>query len=97
MSKCRGYELAMDFLLTFGGAGLSVSPAPNGSSQYEALIGPDKAKQLGAQAHRLAREVPLAKRWLTAMLHWQGRSKADIARTLRISQVSVRKWLREAR
>lgn len=92
-----GVDLAIDFLLTFGGAGLAVSQAPNGSSAYEALIGADKAKQLGAQAHRLAREVPLAKRWLAAMLHWQGRSKAEIARTLRVSQVSVRKWLKEAR
>jgi hypothetical protein len=28
-----------------------------------------------------------------AMLHWQGHSRADIARTLGVSDVTVRRWL----
>jgi len=47
----------------------------------------------GAQAHRLPKRVPLAKKWLTQALASQGLPVAQIARTLRASDVSVRKWL----
>ncbi len=30
------------------------------------------------------------------MLHWQGKSTAEIARTLRITDVTARRYLREA-
>ena len=32
---------------------------------------------------------------MTAMLHWQDNSTASIARKLRVSDVSARRWLKE--
>jgi len=90
-----GAELAVIFLLTFGGAELYLAQNPNGRSQVEAVIGYEKARALAAQDHRLQRRVPLAKKWLAQMLNWQGRSIAGIARTLRTSDVSVRNMLKD--
>lgn len=38
--------------------------------------------------------VPLARQWLAQMLHWQGNSTAEVARTIRASDVSVRAWIK---
>ncbi len=89
-----GAELAVTFLMTCGGAELSLADDPQGRASHAALVGYDKAKALAAQP-RLQKRVPLAKRWLAAMLQWQGHSTAAIARLLRVSDVSVRRWLKE--
>lgn len=91
-----GPELAVDFLLQFGGAELSLSSDPKGRSAVERLIGADKVKALAESGNRaMQKRIPLAKRWLAQMLHWQGHSGADIARTLRATDVSVRGWLKD--
>ncbi|WP_323005437.1 helix-turn-helix domain-containing protein [Pseudorhodobacter sp.] len=89
-----GVDLAVTFLLAFGGAELHLAQNPKGKGQVEAVIGLDNARALAAQDHRLQRRVPLAKKWLAQMLDWQGHSIAHIARTLRTTDVSVRGWLR---
>ena len=88
-----GADLAVLFLLRFGGAEMYMPADPKGKSAPQDLLGYDKLKELAARP-RLQRRVPLAKQWLAAMLDWQGHSKADIARTLRVSDVAVRRWLR---
>lgn len=91
-----GPELTVDFLLQFGGAELHFSNDPKGHGAVEKLVGTDKAKALATSRNRaLQKRVPLAKRWLARMLNWQGRSAADIARTLRATDVSVRGWLKD--
>ena len=91
-----GPELTVQFLLQFGGAELHFAHDPKGRGAVERLIGTDKAKALAESRNRaLQKRVPLAKRWLAQMLHWQGHSGADIARTLRATDVSVRGWLKE--
>lgn len=82
------------FLLAYGGAELYLAHDPKGRASHAALLDKDQAKALAAVAHRLPKRVPLAKQWLARMLHWQGQSGAGIARTLRASDVSVRKWLK---
>jgi hypothetical protein len=89
-----GAELAVQFLLTFGGAEMAIPDSPKGRSAFEAVIGTQAAEALAAQSHRLQKRVPLAKAWLAAMLDWQGHSVANIARTLRVTDVSVRKMLK---
>lgn len=91
-----GAELAATFLLTFGGAELYLAQNPKGKSQVEAAIGFEKTRALAAQDHRLPRRVPLAKKWLAQMLSWQGHSTAQIARTLRTTDTSVRRMLHGA-
>ena len=88
-----GAKMAVTFLLTYGGAQLYIADDPKGRSSHEALIGYDAAKCLAAQSHRLPQGVPLAKGWLAQMLASQGHSCAQIARTLRVSDVSVSGWL----
>lgn len=59
-----------------------------------ALVGPERAKALGQVTHRLQRRVPLEKPWAARYLAWKGMSVAEIARTLRASDTSVRGWLK---
>ena len=87
-----GVDLAMTFLLQFGGAQLYLPNDPKGASAVEKLLGYDKLKELAARP-RLQKRIPLAKRWLAEMLNWQGHSKATIARTLRISDTTVSRYL----
>ena len=89
-----GAELAVAFLMAFGGAELYLGNQTKGQASHAALLTHDQAKALAANP-RLQRRVPLAKRWLAAMLHWQGNSTAAIARQLRVSDVSARRWLKE--
>jgi hypothetical protein len=88
-----GADLTVQFLLQFGGAELYLSRDPKGRSAVERLLGPDKLQALAKSNHR---RIPLAKRWLAQMLHWQGHSASSIARTLRVTDVSVRLSLKEA-
>ncbi len=96
-SDIFGPELTVDFLLAFGGAKLHLSKNPKGLTAVENLVGADKLQALARSENRsLQRRVPLAKRWITQMLHWQGHSIAHIARTLRVTDVSVSGWLKGA-
>jgi hypothetical protein len=93
-----GPELTVAFLLQFGGAELVYSNDPTGRSAVEKLIGSDKVKALAESRNRaMQKRVPLAKQWLARMLHWQGHSGSEIARTLRATDVSVRGWLKEGK
>lgn len=92
-----GPELTVAFLLKFGGSDVVYSRNPQGHSEVVKLIGLDRTRALAESTNRaLQMRVPLANRWLAKMLHWQGHTTAHIARTLRVSTVSVRAWLKEA-
>lgn len=90
-----GPDLTVTFLLQFGGAPLTLSESPQGSSALQHLVGEEKAREMAVKcAHLTKKRVPLAKRWLAQALKVQGRSNAEIARTLRATDVSVSKWLK---
>lgn len=94
--EALGYEAAADFLLMFGGAEMSFATDPKGKGMAEERFGAEAVARLRAHyriGHRV--RVPLAKKWLAAVLAWRGLSIAGIARELRASDVSVRKWLRD--
>lgn len=94
--EALGAEMAVTFLLAFGGADLYLAKDPKGNASHMELLGYDKAKALAAHPALAERQrVPIANRWLAAMLMWQGHSKAGIARQLRATDVSVRRWLKE--
>lgn len=94
--EALGADLAVTFLLTYGGAEMTLSATPAGAA-HVAMIGPERAAALAAQADRLPKRVPLANRWLAKMLAWQGASTAEIARRLRVSDSTVRAYLRDGR
>lgn len=85
-------DLALRFLLRFGGAELYLSPTPKGRSEVEDMIGPEKVAELAALG--LPRRVPTAKPWIAQVLKFSGLSHAEIARRLHTSDVTVRKYLR---
>lgn len=87
-------ELAVTFLLHYGGAELYVRRDRFDAAEYLPLIGDEGARSLANYAHKMQKRVPLAKTWMTLMLDWQGHSVTEIARKLRVSDVSVRRMLK---
>ena len=92
-----GAELAITFILTFGGSQIYLAADPGGRSAVERLVGHDRAKAHG-EDHRLqmVHTVPLARKWLVLMLAWQGQSHAQIARSVRVATSTVRRYVKEA-
>ena len=89
-----GVDGTIEFLLAFGGAEISFSTAPTAQSKVAQLVGRKKAIAL-ARTEGLPRRVPTARKWLVAALHAKGLPKAEIARKLHVTDVTVRKWLLE--
>ena len=79
--------------MQFGGAELSLRTSPRQGKLVE-LFGQDRAAALAEAAGHLPRRIPLAKPWLAQQLHEKGLSVAEIARTLHVSDVSVRAYLK---
>lgn len=90
-----GIDGALEFLLTFGGAELYLTPTPGENSRLVRLVGRDKAIALAKASERLPRRIPLAKPWIAAVFREKGLSVADIARRLHASDVAVRGWLKK--
>ncbi len=91
-----GAELAVRFLLHFGGAELYIARDPKGGSELAEVLGMPAARALSALAERtvLPRRVPTAKPWIARYLKTTaGLSHAEIARKLHASDVSVRRWV----
>jgi len=94
--QALGPDMAVKFLLHFGGADLSIPRDPKGGSEIVKVLGLDGARALSALAQhtRLQFRVPLGKPWIAQ--HWfitEGLSKAEIARRLHTSVPSVTRWL----
>lgn len=88
-----GVDATFELVMTFGGSELYFPANPKGKSALEKLIGPEKMRALVAAAPHLKARVPTAKPWLTAVLKSKGLSNAEIARRLRITDVTVRRHL----
>ena len=93
--ECLGAELAVRFLLAYGGGELYLASGPKGRSAVEALVGPEAVARM-ADHYQLGQRVrvPLARQGLARMLHWQDNSTAEAARTIRASDVSLRAWIK---
>ncbi len=91
--RVLGADLAVEFLLTFGGAELYLSKDPKGKGRLERLVGYERAKALADLDHQLQRRVPIGNPWIVTYLSWKGHSVAEIARRLRVTDVTVRRYL----
>lgn len=89
-----GPELAITFLLTFGGAELYLAASPKGRSRLAEVIGIEAATDMARIAEQLPRRVPVAKPWIAQVWKSRGLSTAEIARRLHVTDVTVRGWLR---
>jgi len=89
-------DLAVLHLLENGGAEIFLSADPQGRSRLETMVGPDRARALAIHpAMQMKQRVPLASSWLVCMMHWQGLSTAEIARRVRVSGPTVRRWVKD--
>ena len=92
-----GIDATITFLMHFGGAELYFAATPTGRSRLVDVLGEEAGAALARAAQeagpRWQRRVPLAKPWIAQVLHAQGLSKAEIARRLHTSDVTVRKYL----
>lgn len=90
-----GTDMAIEFLLTFGGAELYLAANPKGRSRLAQLVGRERASALAQAAEHLPRRVPTAKPWVAAVLKSKGLPVAEIARRLHVTDVTVRAWLKK--
>jgi hypothetical protein len=91
--RVLGPDLTSRFLMRFGGAELFLSPSPTGRSEVERMIGAEKVTALAELGW--PRRIPLAKRWLARYLRaTTDLSKAEIARRLSTTTVTVRGYLK---
>lgn len=88
-----GARTTIAFLLNFGGSELYIATDPKGKGMVEKVIGYEKTKRLSEASFAMKHRVPLANKWLAACLYAQGLSVAAIARRLRVSDTTVRKYL----
>lgn len=94
--RVLGVDDALRFFEAFGGAELYLAADPKGRSQLVEVIGLEKARALSQEDARrgLPRRVPLGQPWVAAVLFARGLSKAQIARRMHTTDVTVRKWLK---
>lgn len=88
-----GPEGAEDCFLTMGGKEVYLSERALGRSELAQRFGVGAARALAARLGVLKIRVPTPKRWLAAVMHQRGLPVSEIAVTLRISDVAVRKNL----
>lgn len=98
--RILGRDLAITFLMTFGGAEVHLARDPKGKGMVEALVGHAAAAELAKQ-NRLPRRVPLCKPWLARVARAHGLPPentplpvAEIARRMHVDERSVRRWLK---
>ncbi len=89
-----GVDGAIAFLLTFGGAELYIPDEPKGRGALERLNGGARVRELARRKAELQPRVPLGNRWIAQVLRGRGQSVAQIARTLHITDRTVRNYLR---
>lgn len=89
-----GIENAIEFLLEFGGADLYISQGNRNGSRLVKAIGPQKTYELWLQRDRIPRRIPVARVWIAQTWISRGMSVAEVARRLRVSDVTIRKYKR---
>lgn len=92
-----GVAGAIEFLLTFGGAELYLTPSPARRSRLVDLVGYEKAVALARVGEHLPARVPLMKPWIAKVWYAEGLKKAEIARRLHVTDVTVRTWIAETK
>lgn len=92
--RVLGVAGAMEFFMTFGGAELYLTTEPKNRSKLISAIGREKALALAEAVPALKVRIPTAKPWIALCLKTEGRTAADIARQLHVSDVAVRGWIK---
>ncbi len=93
--RILGTEGAIAFLMRFGGAELYIRRTGAAAPLLAETVGTEAAQRLAQAADRLPRRVPVGKPWIARVRAAQGWTVAEIARTLHVTDVTVRAWLRD--
>lgn len=88
-----GPEGAEECFLTMGGKEIYLSERALGRSELVERFGVDAARALAVQLRALKMRVPTAKPWLAAVMKSRGLPVSQIAVTLHVTDVAVRKIL----
>lgn len=92
-----GVDRAVAFLLRHGGGPAALSARPGAGSSVAETIGAEGVAALRAVYGERIDDVPLAGAWIAAVLQGRGVAVVEIARRLRTTDATVRRWLRAAR
>lgn len=85
-----GPELAVRFLIEFGGARMYFPEDPKGKSRAEAMIGADALRRIGQRLTSNRPDIPIANTWLVQAMTAEGKGTWEICNTLRITIKTVR-------
>lgn len=91
--EALGPDRAAAFLVEFGGAPMYFARNATRRSRAVAIIGDDGVRALSEFRGGEAMRVPIANRWIAQHYRFRGWPINEIARTLRCSDVTVRKYL----
>lgn len=92
-----GVERAIDFILAEGGGYVTLGTSLRDDNAVVRRLGRADAERLAAKLrHPALWRVSLVKPWVAAMRSSQGRGVHEIAKELHVSDVAVRRWLKNA-
>lgn len=93
--RVLGVDDTIRFIQEFGGVEIYIARNPTARSRIVKVLGRDKAEALArlAEAGEWPARIPLVKPWCAAVMKAKGLPVSDIARILRTTDVTVRKWL----
>jgi hypothetical protein len=87
-----GLDKAVQFLMIYGGGECYFPKRPEPGSELVKLLGREVVIQM-AKRPNVPRRVPLAKPWLAHYFAAKGDSTIEIARKLKATDTTVRRWL----
>lgn len=91
--EALGVEKACELFLKLGGSEVYLAENPQAGSIAVEAIGTDGVRQLAKALGHGHIRVPLAKAWTVQTLLDDGKSIAHIARTVRVSDRTILRWL----
>jgi hypothetical protein len=96
--RVLGVDDTIKFIAEFGGVEIYIARNPTARSRIVKLLGREKAEALAqlAEGGEWPARIPLVKPWVAAVLKAKGLPVSDIARILRTTDVTVRKYLNPA-
>ncbi|MBT8170435.1 helix-turn-helix domain-containing protein [Falsiruegeria litorea] len=92
--EALGLDDTLKFIEAYGGTEIYIAQQPQSRSSVVDLVGYAKARALAVIDFRLARRVPLAKKWRAQVYKSQGLKTVEIARKLGSAESTVRLYLK---
>ncbi|MEL7113999.1 MAG: helix-turn-helix domain-containing protein [Pseudomonadota bacterium] len=92
--EALGLDMAIEFMIEFGGTVVILGENPRRDNAVARRFGIEAARALAKVSDRLQARVPKQDRWVARILKARGMTRVEIARTLRVTDETVRRYLR---